>query len=99
MISKKKFGKKRLILISAILLTCLIIGAGVHYFYKYRYHMAVAYHMPSLAGAIGFYYDEYGALPAKLETIEAEGLASEVAYRLPKNVWEIGNKHTGQAPY
>ncbi len=95
MISKKK---KR-ILTAVVLLTGIVIGGGVCLFYQARYLMAVSFHMPTLAGAICFYYDEYGVLPRKIETIEALGGYPEVAYRLPKNVWEVGKKHTGRAPY
>ena len=95
----KKLRKKLMLLVIAILMTCVVVAAGVYYFYKYRYNMTVSYHMPSLAAALSLYYDKYGALPDKLETIESEGMYPEVAYRLPCNIWEMGKKHTGPAPY
>ena len=55
--------------------------------------------MCSLAGAIHFYQKRYGALPERLETIEATGLYGSGAYRSPASGWEDWDKHTGPSPH
>lgn len=78
--------KKRiwLIILFAIIILVFVLIITYRLSLEYRYRMAILYQMPSFAGAVHFYYEEYNSLPKNIHEIEATGLYGPVAYHLPK---------------
>jgi hypothetical protein len=80
--------------VAGVLLAGLVV-AVVCGLESYRYRMAIAWQMPRLAGAVHWYYQDYGELPPSVQALRDYGAYGQGATRLPGGWWEGSNHHTG----
>lgn len=89
-------SRRRWVIAGTIILGA--IASGTYGLAWYRYQVAIAYQMPLLAGAIWAYNQQYEVIPPTLQAIRDSGIYGMGATRLPGNIWEGWNEHTGPEP-
>jgi len=86
---------RRFLIVLAVLL--VLAGLGAYLLEGVAYRTKRGMHLAFLSAALYRYGDQYGPLPASLETVEKTGLYGDHPYRTPVNGWE-SQPYSGPPP-